>query len=183
MIFVQILRITVTPSAVLFRCEDDGKVCQSMVKFPACYFTSFDASGGPTTFNVQLGALSDALRVFSSLPDIPVSITETVQHLVLETSDTDDGVSVNMHAHINILGEMHIQHLDDVWQNPATEFTTSANILKEAIEDLEWPHGHLKLSVQAHPFQVRVPRQYMCSGWTLRVISPHCCDVMKSAGK
>lgn len=131
-------------------------MCQSSVQFPACYFTSFDSSGAPTTFNVQLGALADSLRVFSSLPDVPVSITETSQHLVLETSDTDEGVSMNMHAHINILGEMRIDNLLDHWKLPATEFTTYENILKEAIEDLEWPHGHVKLAIQAHPFQVRL---------------------------
>lgn len=105
---------------------------------------------------MQLGALSDALRVFSSLPDVPVSITETAQHLVLETSDTEDGVSMNMHAHINILGEVRIDNLLDYWKLPATEFTTYENILKEAIDDLEWPHGHMKLCIQAHPFQVRL---------------------------
>lgn len=105
---------------------------------------------------MQLGALADALRVFSSLPDVPVSITETAQHLVLETSDTDEGVSMNMHAHINILGDMRIDNLLDHWKLPATEFTTYENILKEAIEDLEWPHGHVRLSIKAHPFQVRL---------------------------
>eukprot|EP00892_Ulva_mutabilis_P006252 jgi/Ulvmu1/399/UM001_0406.1 len=150
----QILRVTVTSTGVHFRCEDDGKVCQSSVQFPASYFTSFDATGAPTTFNVQLVALADALRVFASLPDVPVSITETAQHLVLETSDIDEGVSMNMHAHINILGEVRIDNLLDHWKLPVTEFTTYENVLREAIEDLEWPHGHMKLSVQAHPFQV-----------------------------
>lgn len=63
---------------------------------------------------------------------------------------------MNMHAHINILGEMRIDNLLDHWKLPATEFTTYENILKEAIEDLEWPHGHVKLAIQAHPFQVRL---------------------------
>jgi hypothetical protein len=150
----QIIRVTITSSGVQFRCEDDGKVCQSSVRFPPTYFTAFHFSGTPTTFSVQLTALLDALRVFAALPDVPVVITETAEHLVLETSETDGSTASYMYAHLSILGTSQVIDLMDHWQPPSTEFTTSSAILREAVEDLEWPRGHVHVIVQAQPLQV-----------------------------
>jgi hypothetical protein len=154
---MQVIRVTLTSSAVQFRCEDDGKVCQSSVRFPASCFSAYSFSGKPSTFSVQLTALADALRVFAALPGVPVLFTETPDRLVLETTETERGTHVAMYAHLAILGTTHIVDLLDHWQSPATEFVTSNAALREAVEDLEWPQGHIQIRVQARPFQVRGP--------------------------
>jgi hypothetical protein len=150
-----VIRVTLTSSSAQFRCEDDGKVCQSSIRFPASYFAAYNFSGKPSTFSVQLTALADALRVFAALPGVPVVFTETQDRLVLETTETELGTHVAMYAHLAILGTTHIVDLIDQWQPPATEFVTSSAALREAVEDLEWPQGHIQLRVQARPFQVR----------------------------
>jgi hypothetical protein len=152
---LQVIRVTLTSSAVQFRCEDDGKVCQGSVRFPANYFTAYNFSGKPSTFTVHLMALADALRVFAALPGVPVMFTETQDHLLLETTEKDGDARIAMYAHLVILGTIHIVDLIDHWQPPATEFVTSNTALREAVEDLEWPHGHVQIKVQAKPFQVR----------------------------
>lgn len=151
---VQIIRVTVTSNGVQFRCEDDGKVCQSSVRFPRSYFSAFNFSGQPTTFSVQLSALADALRVFAALPHVAVVITETQDHLVLETAEIDGGTTVSMYAHLAILGTSHVADILDHWQPPATEFLANTALLREAVEDLEWPQGHVRVHVQAEPLQV-----------------------------
>ena len=157
--FLQVLRVTVTSSAVQFRCEDDGKVCQSSLRFPRTYFTAFHFSGSPSTFSVHLAALADALRVFAALPDVPVVFTETEDHLVLETAEQDGATAVSMYAHLAILGSTDITDLMDHWQAPATQFVTSTLALREAVEDLEWPQGHVQIAVRARPLQVRAARR------------------------
>ena len=147
--------MTVTSTGVQFRCEDDGKVSQSSVRFPRSFFSAFNFSGVPTTFSVQLSALADALRVFAALPDVSVVITETQDHLVLETAETDGSTTASMYAHLTILGTSHIADILDHWQPPATEFLASTALLREAVEDLEWPQGHVRVHVQAQPLQVR----------------------------
>ena len=130
-------------------------MCQSSVRFPKSYFTAFNFSGNPSTFSVQLTALADALRVFAALPDVAVVVTETPDHLVLETAEEEDGTAVSMYAHLSILGTAHVVDLLDHWQPPATELLTNAAVLREAVEDLEWPQGHVRVTVQAQPLQVR----------------------------
>lgn len=152
---MQVLRVTITSSAVQFRCEDDGKVCQSSLRFPRTYFTAFRFSERPSTFSVHLSALSDALRVFAALPDVPVVFTETEDHLVLETAEQDGATAVSMYAHLAILGSTDITDLMDHWQAPATQFVTGTLALREAVEDLEWPQGHVQITVKARPLQVR----------------------------
>jgi hypothetical protein len=129
-------------------------VCQSSVRFPRTYFTAFNFSGSPSTFSVQLAALADALRVFAALPDVAVVVTETEDHLVLETAEIDEGTTVSMYAHLAILGTTQVVDILDHWQPPATEFLTNTAILREAVEDLEWPQGHIRVVVQAQPLQV-----------------------------
>jgi hypothetical protein len=124
------------------------------VHFPATYFSAFNFSGEDCVFSVQLGALIDALRVFSALPDVAVLVAKTPDHLELEVSDADEGITMHMYAHVAILASTRFSSLADHWQAPSTEFTADAATLREAIEDLEWPHGHIKFTVKAHPFQV-----------------------------
>lgn len=154
---IQIIRVKISATDVEFSSEDEGKVSQSSVHFPASYFSEFNFSGQPSTFSVQLGALVDALRVFAAMPDVAVLIAETADHLELEVSDVSDvGDDTNMHmyAHIALLGVSPIVHLIDHWQAPATEFSATAATLREAVEDLEWPHSHVRMAVKANPFQV-----------------------------
>jgi hypothetical protein len=157
LIRMQIIRVSITSAYLQFRCEDEGKVCQSSVRFPCTYFTSFAFSGVPSTFSVQLTALADALRTFAAMPDVAVVVTETPDCLVLETAEVNAGTSVSMYAHLAILATSHTVDLMDHWQPPATEFTTSAVVLREAVEDLEWPQGHVRVLVQAQPLQARFP--------------------------
>ena len=165
---IQIIRVKITATDVEFSSEDDGKVSQSSVHFPASHFSDFNFSGQPSTFSVQLGALVDALRVFAAMPDVEVLIAETPDHLELQVSDVGDDTAMHMYAHIALLGVSPIVHLIDHWQAPATEFSSTAATLREAVEDLEWPHSHVRMTVKANPFQVSRPGLFLdcsCSHW------------------
>lgn len=151
---VQIIRVKITATDVEFSSEDEGKVSQSSVHFPASYFSEFAFSGQNSTFSVQLGALLDALRVFAAMPDVAVMIAETADHLELEVSDVGNDTAMHMYAHVALLGVSPVVHLIDHWEAPATEFSATAATLREAVEDLEWPHSHVRLTVKAQPFQV-----------------------------
>ena len=150
--------MTIVASSVTFRCEDAGKACQSEIKFPAAAFDAFAFSGAPSTFCVQLAAFADALRAFAAL-DAPVRIAEAHAHLVLETAApdvSDAGTAVAMYAHVAILdsagsGAQLARH----WQPPATEFVCGAALLREAVDDLEWPQGHIAVAIAAQPLQAR----------------------------
>ena len=57
-------------------------------------------------------------------------------------------------SHITVLGSSVFRDLMDSWESPVTEFMTSSAILKEAVEDLEWPQGPLRVLVNHSPFGV-----------------------------
>jgi Repair protein Rad1/Rec1/Rad17 len=154
MLVLQIITVKITATDVEFSSEDEGKVSQSSVHFPASYFSDYNFSGQPSSFSVQLGALVDALRVFAAMPEVEVHIAETPAHLELEVSDVGDDTALHMYAHIALLAPSKISHLIDHWQAPATEFSTTAATLREAVEDLEWPQSHVRITVKANPFQV-----------------------------
>jgi hypothetical protein len=154
LILVQIITVKITATDVEFSSEDEGKVSQSSVHFPASYFSDFKFSGQPSSFSVQLGALVDALRVFAAMPDVAVHIAETPAHLELEVSDVGGDTAMHMYAHIALLAPSQTSHLLDHWQAPATEFSSTAATLREAVEDLEWPQSHVRMTVKANPFQV-----------------------------
>lgn len=74
----QVLRVIVTTEGIAFRCEDEGKVCQSSVYFPGGFFATFSAPPARSTFSVHLPTLLDALRVFAALPSVTVRATQCV---------------------------------------------------------------------------------------------------------
>lgn len=78
----QVLRVIVTTEGITFRCEDEGKVCQSSVYFPGGFFATFSAPPARRTFSVHLPTLLDALRVFAALPSVTVRATQCVSKAV-----------------------------------------------------------------------------------------------------
>lgn len=150
----QILRVTLTSDGASFRSEDDGKVCQSSAFFPANFFSSYDIAAHRRAFCVQLSVLLDTLKVFAALPDVCVCVTHSADRLVLETTEDEGGTTTCMYAHLAILGPSQFHDVLDNWQLPAAEFLTDASILREAVEDLEWPQGPVRVSIKSRPFQV-----------------------------
>lgn len=154
---MQVLGVTILATGVTFRCEDAGKACQAAVRYPAAAFDDFAFSGSPSTFCVQLAGLAAALRGFAAL-EAPVRVTECAAHLVLETTAAevdDDGAAVAMYAHVTIVESQGTRcDLADHWRAPTTEFVCAGGLLREAVDDLEWPQGHAHVSVSGQPLQV-----------------------------
>lgn len=76
------------------------------------------------------------------------------ERLALDIAEEHRGTATCMYAHITILGTNPFRDLVDSWQPPATGFVTAPALLKEAIDDLEWLQGCVRVRVTPTPFAV-----------------------------
>lgn len=122
------------------RLEDDSKGLQSSVFMRPDLFDEVDCPGGRQLFGLQFSLLLDTLQLFATKPgqQLCLRYPNADQQLVIEMRDVDSDDSICTYARISTT-EMQIprDHLE-FWQEPSTFFIVSGQLLKEAVEDLEW---------------------------------------------
>lgn len=95
--------------------------------------------------------------------------TQYEERLALEALEDERGTTTCMYAHITILGTAHFRSLMDSWQPPATEFVTAPAVLKEAIDDLEWLQGSIRIRVTAAPVSVTLQAEGSVGELSIRI--------------
>eukprot|EP00877_Chromochloris_zofingiensis_P014762 jgi/Chrzof1/953/Cz01g34290.t1 len=67
------------------------------------------------------------------------------------TDDASDGAVACTYARLNCLEQPVPQDMTDYWADPVSYFLAQGTILKEAIDDLEWPGGSVQITMQRDP--------------------------------
>lgn len=134
--------------------EDDSKTLQSSIFIGKQLFAQYNAPPPRRVFGLQFTLLVDTLSVFAATDTAVADIKYPGPdgELLWETTDTsDDRPSTCTYARINCLDHDVHKDLMDYWTDPESYFMAQGSILQEAIDDLEWPGGSVKVSMARDP--------------------------------
>ncbi|KAG1660041.1 hypothetical protein FOA52_010026 [Chlamydomonas sp. UWO 241] len=143
--------VKIDSSGLELRWEDESKTLQSLVFLKPEMFGQFSV-GSVARFSVQFSQLLDTLNVFSPIQ----SSTELCYpgpngELSLESSDNSRGTTMVTYARIASIEMPDMRDLEDFWEEPHSHFLTQGAVMKEVIEDLEWPGGNVTLQMDRNP--------------------------------
>ncbi|GAX80629.1 hypothetical protein CEUSTIGMA_g8064.t1 [Chlamydomonas eustigma] len=133
--------LKIDDSGLEVRCEDDSKALQSLVFLKSEMFRSFEC---PSTrkFSVLFVQLLDTLNVLSFAHGcMDMSYPGPNGELTFEVQDSHSGYLMNTYARISSVEMPDVHDLEEYWSEPSSYFLTQGSIMKEVVEDLEWPGG------------------------------------------
>ncbi|KAG2499206.1 hypothetical protein HYH03_002787 [Edaphochlamys debaryana] len=170
----QTCTVQIHTEGVSFLWEDDSKALQSNLLFKPELFSRYTcASGVYHEFGIQLQLLLDTLAVFASASapmtaHYPGPQAELVCEMTDITAGTGPGQrasglggaygggglgpgAVCTWARIASLEPRSVVDMQDHWVEPTSSFLCPGFLLKEAIDDLEWPGGAVEVRLQQDP--------------------------------
>mmetsp|Transcript_15197 Transcript_15197/g.26347 ORF Transcript_15197/g.26347 Transcript_15197/m.26347 type:complete len:309 (-) Transcript_15197:135-1061(-) len=129
-------------------------------------FDTYSCPGGVRhTFGLQLDSLLSTLSIFSSAPSsIGLRLTypgpqDELLCEMEESTDGDGGPCVVTYARLNTVEQRPSRDLNDYWAGPTSWFLTKGGLLREAIEDLEWPQGDVEVLLGTLPNRLLLTAQ------------------------
>ena len=103
-------------------------------------------------FGVLFSQLLDTLIVFSSVhAATEISYPGPNGELVLEMKDESWGPECVTYARIGSLETPAAQDLEEYWEEPASYFLCHGAMMKEAVDDLEWPNSPIEVRMVREP--------------------------------
>lgn len=137
------------------RWEDESKTLQAAVHFKAEMFTRFVLPPGPgPMLGVQLSLLLDTLAMFASAPThapLQMLYPGPQGEVVFELQDNVEGKVVVSFARLGTVELPSSRDLSDYWEGQGSYFLAQGVLLKEVVEDLEWPAGDVEIAMWAPP--------------------------------
>eukprot|EP00216_Chloropicon_sp_CCMP2111_P000267 CAMPEP_0198244440 /NCGR_PEP_ID=MMETSP1446-20131203/35056_1 /TAXON_ID=1461542 ORGANISM="Unidentified sp, Strain CCMP2111" /NCGR_SAMPLE_ID=MMETSP1446 /ASSEMBLY_ACC=CAM_ASM_001112 /LENGTH=360 /DNA_ID=CAMNT_0043928479 /DNA_START=168 /DNA_END=1250 /DNA_ORIENTATION=- len=157
--------------------EDETKNIQSQVMVRKDSFVDIRASRSSTSrlvFGVSLNQFADTLSLFASSPSsqsppaslgfVEVTLRYPNHENQLEIEMCENNTApieaaphpreVHTYAKLSTVETPNISDWLEHWQDPESSFHVSSSLLREAIEDLEWPGGCITLCIAKEPPQV-----------------------------
>lgn len=158
----QVCSVIVNDDGLSIRWEDDSKTLQSSIYLKSELFAAYDAPQEQQVFGLQFSQLVDTLSTFacgSDASSLQLAYPGPDGELQLEMRDAPPtagvqrvgGPALSMYARLSCLEQPVPQDMTEYWADPVSHFLTKGTILKEAIDDLEWPNGPVVLSMQRDP--------------------------------
>lgn len=158
----QVCSVIIGQDGLWLRWEDDSKTLQSSVQLRSELFSTYDCGTEKRVFGVSLAQLVDALSVFASAAkaDLHIHYPGPDGELQLEMVDDGNGDNLSlegsskcvMYARIATLEQEVPGDMTDYWTPPVSYFlATPGSLLKEAVEDLEWPGSAVAVKLTRDP--------------------------------
>lgn len=149
----QVCTVDFSSGGMNVRWEDESKSLQGSVFMKPELFSEFHAPKRHE-FGLPLHVLLDTLAVFATSDAVmglyyPGPNGELVCEAV--QGGGQGSAAVSTWARISSLGAEPPHDLSDYWTDPTSYFLLPGALLKEAVEDLEWPGGDVDLSLQQQP--------------------------------
>ncbi|KAI8464584.1 MAG: hypothetical protein J3K34DRAFT_526071 [Monoraphidium minutum] len=171
----QVCSVLVDADGLSIQWEDDSKTLQSSIYLRSELFTSYDGPSEPQVFGLQFSQLVDTLSTFACASDassLQLSYPGPEGELVLEMRDEPPpqqqqpgtgnpappphagGPALSMYARVACLEQAVPGDLTEYWAEPVSYFLMKGALLKEAVDDLEWPNGPVALALQRDPRRI-----------------------------
>ncbi|WIA42473.1 hypothetical protein OEZ86_008467 [Tetradesmus obliquus] len=157
----QACTVVLAPEGVELHWADDSKSLRSSLQLRSELFSSYECGPPRRVFGVAMLQLVDALAVFasaSSAAPLQLHYPGPDGELQLELSDSGDAVDVDgggagcvMYARIATQEQDLPSDMTDYWREPASYFLLKGALLKEAVDDLEWPGGSVAIRLSRDP--------------------------------
>ncbi|CAD7701655.1 unnamed protein product [Ostreobium quekettii] len=115
-------------------------------------FSHFDCRGEQHVFGIRYGLLLDALSVFGTMygmQELQMRYPGPERELILEMSEGPGGNPSCMYARLDTVDVAPPRDLGDYIKDPLSFFHIQGSVLKEATDDLEWPHGAVFVSLDS----------------------------------
>ncbi|KAF6260189.1 hypothetical protein COO60DRAFT_1700427 [Scenedesmus sp. NREL 46B-D3] len=160
----QACTVVLAPEGVELHWADDSKSLRSSLQLRSELFSSYECGAPKRVFGVAFLQLVDTLSVFasaSSSAPLQLHYPGPDGELQLELCDGGDAVDVDggaaqgvMYARIATMEQGLPCDMTDYWQEPASYFLLRGALLKEAVEDLEWPGGCVAVRLARDPARI-----------------------------
>eukprot|EP00798_Chlamydomonas_sp_ICE-L_P022488 gene22488-29614_t len=150
----QVCSVKVDDAGLEIHWEEDSKALQASVYFRTELFSIFSCPGEGHTFGIQFGLLVDTLNVFASIPGASLDLSYPGPNQELVYESTDDNSNVCTYARVNSLETPQVKELEEYWEDPSSYFLVHGTLLKEVIDDLEWPNADVELVMVRDPQQI-----------------------------
>ncbi|KAK3288806.1 hypothetical protein CYMTET_3727 [Cymbomonas tetramitiformis] len=168
----QVVTVKVYHDGVTFVSNDDSKSLQGTVSFRSQFFESFEFfRDSRHVFGLSLGSFVDSLGVFAAnegLADLTIKWPDSTGSVCLQSWFTSDDeyrpVQNTMYARVTCEEADTPTDYGALFGADCSKFLVRSFILKEAVDDLEWPAAAVDVTISKDPDRVTLQAEGDAAG-------------------